>query len=154
MPSPPKRQTGRARLELAILLSEDEGIAFSVLLVGEHWALALAYNGQRGPTAVFAPDARKLIEQVPRQLLALEKALVELFPTEIDADELDALFGEMLEGVTPVEEAVTQLLAMLGCPPSWLRWSWYETIPEQIFTDPDLLKLVTPLGEAKQFWEE
>ncbi len=54
----------------------------------------------------------------------------------------------------PVEEAVTQLLAMLDCPPSWLRWSWYETIPQQIFTDPDLLKSVTPLGEAKQFWEE
>ncbi len=33
------------QLDLAVLPSEDDGIAFSVLLVGEHWALALAFTG-------------------------------------------------------------------------------------------------------------
>lgn len=142
------------QVQLATAMSENEAVALSILLVGEQWALSLAYDGQQGPTAIYVPKDTKLLEQVPRHLLAIEKALEDLFPGDIDTDVVDAIFGAMLDGATPVEEALTEILEMLGCPPSWLRWSWYETIPQQLFTDPDLLKQVTPLGEAKQFWEE
>jgi len=140
--------------QLAALLSENEVIALSVLLVGDHWGLAVAYDGQPGPAALFIPKDEKLLTQLPHKLLAIEKALVDLFPGEIDADEVDAIFGAMIDGAMPVEDAITEILVMLDCPTNWLRWSWYETIPQQIFTDPDLQRMIIPLGEARQFWEE
>lgn len=140
--------------ELAALLAGDDGVALSVFIVGSLWALSLCRDGQPGTIAAFTPDESKVLEQLPVRLLTIERQLDEYFPNIVDTEEVDTLFGAMLEGARAAEDGISELLAMLGCPPDWLRWSWYETIPEQLFLDPDLADHVTPLGEAKAFWEE
>ncbi len=142
------------QLDLATVMTDDTGIAISVLLVGEHWALGVAHDGRMGPVAVYLPDDPDVLKQLPQRLLAIESLLVDLFTDDVEAEQVDTLFGAVLEGVLPPEEAISEILAMLGCPPEWVRWSWYETIPEQLFLDPDLASRVTPLGEASLFWEE
>ena len=140
--------------DLAAALSADDAIALSVFIVGDLWALALARDGQPGPVAAFTPDSSKVLEQLPHKLLGIERQLDDLFPDVTDLEKVDAIFGAMLDGATPAEDGISELLDMLGCPPDWLRWSWYETIPEQLFLDPDLADHVIPLGEARAFWEE
>jgi hypothetical protein len=142
------------QLELASLLTGDDGTAVSVFLVGEHWAMAFTHGGARGPVAVYMPEDRKVLERLPHELLALEGVLAEYFPDDVDADAVDALFGAVLEGATPIEDVFTEICDMLRIAPDWLRWSWYETIPEQLFTDPDLAPRVLPLGAVKELWEE
>ncbi|HEX2949098.1 MAG TPA: hypothetical protein VHV83_05965 [Armatimonadota bacterium] len=140
--------------QLAALLSANEVIAISVFVVGELWALALAFDGQAGPVAAFTPDNPKAMEELPHKLLAIEQQLDNIFPDGVDTEELDRLFGSMLEGYITPEEGITELFDQLGCPPDWPRWSWYETIPEQLFLDPDLANRVIPLGETRELWEE
>jgi hypothetical protein len=142
------------QLELAAAMTDEGVVGISVLLVGAHWALAVARDGRAGPMAVCVPDNEEQARALPRQLSAVEQALVELFPDEIDAERVDELFGAVLEGATPIDEAVTEILGMLGCSAEWPRWSWYETIPEQLFIDPDLAERVVPIGDACQLWEE
>jgi hypothetical protein len=139
---------------LATLLSLDNTVALSVFIIGDLWAIALSYDGKAGPVAAFTPDNSKAIDQLPHVLFALEKQLVDLFPDRVDAEAIDQIFGAMLEGAVSAEDGIVELLDMLGCPPDWLRWSWYETIPEQLFLDPDLTDRVAPLGEARTLWEE
>lgn len=78
----------------------------------------------------------------------------EIFHDDIDRSRLDELFGALLEGAVSPEEAINELLLMLEVSADWLRWSWYETIPEQLFIDPDLAARVIPLGAAKALQEE
>ncbi len=139
---------------LAAALTGEDGVALSIFIVGAHWALALAVDGKEGPVAAYVPDDPDALDDLPRELMIIETGLARLFPGLVNAQELDLLFGAMLEGAVPVEEAINSLLAMLGVAPDWLRWSWYETIPEQLFIDPDLADRVTPLGEARLLWEE
>ncbi len=142
------------QLELATELTGDDALALSLFIVGEHWAVAFTHGGERGPVAVYVPDDRKVLERLPHELLGLERVLAESFSDEIDPDELDALFGAVVDGATPIEEAFAEICTMLRIAPDWLRWSWYETIPEQLFTDPDLAPRVLPLGDVKGLWEE
>lgn len=142
------------QVELAALLSAEDKLAISIFIVGKHWALALARDGKPGPVAAYTPDNPKTMEELPYKLLAFEEALDEIFQDDINREELDALFGALLEGVLPAEEVIHQLLLMLEIPADWLRWSWYETIPEQLFLDPDLANRVTPLGDARALWAE
>ena len=140
--------------DIGIALSADEGIAVSVFIADEEWALSLAVNGEPGPTTIYLPDNDELLARAPYTLMALETAFSLLYPDRMDVDEVDALFGALLEGASPPEVVFTALFAMLGIPEDWQRWAWFESIPEQLFTDPDLADRVIPLGEAKQLWEE
>jgi len=142
------------QLELATQLTGEEGTAISVFLVGELWTLALCHGGNRGPVALFVPGDSKLLEQLPHQLLAFEQAFGELFPDDVDTDEVDSIFGALLDGAMLPEEAFSSLLQMVGVAADWQRWCWCETVPYQLFTDPDLSSRVIPLGLAKAFWEE
>jgi hypothetical protein len=144
----------RRETDIAIDLSDDGVIALSVFLNGPSWALAVAQDARPGPVAVYDPDDTDVLDALPQKLMDVESALGMLFPDDVDVDEVDAIFGAVLEGVMSPDEGMTELLTMLGCRRDWLRWSWCETIPEQLFTDPDLAHRVTPLGEARQFWEE
>ena len=141
------------QVRLALEMSE-ELTALTIVIYEEYWALTLAHDEQQGPAAIYLPVAPEMLRNLPRQLFDVEKALVDLLPFDADADRIDALFGAVLEEALPIEDALTELLGMFGCPAEWIRWSWYETIPQQLFTDPDLAGRVTPLGEARQFWEE
>ncbi|HEX2950956.1 MAG TPA: hypothetical protein VHV83_15540, partial [Armatimonadota bacterium] len=134
--------------QLAALLSANEVIAISVFVVGELWALALAFDGKAGPIAAFTPDNPKIMEELPYKLLAIEQQLDDIVPDRVDTEQLDRLFGSMLERYITPEEGITELFDQLGCLPDWPRWSWYETIPEQLFLDPDLANRVIPLGET------
>jgi len=140
--------------ELATAMTEDEVIGISVFMVGNLWALGMAFDGRLGPVAAYVPENADQMRELPERLLAVERALTDLFPGQIEAETIDALFGAVLEGAQPFEDAVTEILEMLGVSPEWIRWAWYETIPEQLFIDPDLAGRVTPIGEACQFWEE
>lgn len=142
------------QVELAVMLSAGDKLAFSIFFVGDHWALAMARDGKPGPVAAYTPDNPKTMEELPYNLLALEDALDENFHDDINREELDILFGALLEGALPAEEVINELLLMLEIPADWLRWCWYETIPEQLFLDPDLTNRVTALGNAKALWEE
>ncbi len=142
------------QIELAIQLCGEDAIAFSILIVGDLWALALARGGQPGPIAAYTPDNVKTLELLPNQLLSIEQMLQEIFPDRVDAAYIDQLFGAMIEGAIEPGEGISEIVDMLGCPPDWQRWSWYETIPEQIFLDPDLSSRVTPLGDARELWDE
>lgn len=142
------------QFELATAMTEDEVTGISVFMVGDLWALGVSYDGRRGPVAAFVPDNAAQMRELPQRLLAVENALAELFPDAVDPDRIDALFGAVLEGVLPFEEAVTSIFEMLGVLAEWLRWSWFEAIPEQLFIDPDLADRVVPVGEACGFWEE
>jgi len=142
------------QFELATVMSEDEVIGISVFMVGELWALGVAYDGKRGPVAALVPDNADQMRELPMRLLAVERALTELFPDDADAEKLDVIFGALLDGALPFDEAVSSVFEMLGVPSEWSRWSWFETIPEQLFIDPDLSDRVVPVGEACHFWEE
>ena len=142
------------QVRLGLVMSGDGVFALTVVLLGEYWALALAQDEQPGPAAVCVPNEPDMLSQLPRQLFDIERVLVESFPFAADADKIDAIFGAMLDGAQPIDEAFTELLEMLGCPNEWMRWSWDETIPQQLFIDPDLVARVTPLGDASGFWEE
>ena len=142
------------QIHLATQLCVDEVIALSIFIVGDLWALALARDGQPGPVAAFTPDNAKTLELLPNQLLTIERTLVDLFPDRVDAGRIDELFGAMIDGAVTPEEGIGEILDMLGCTPDWQRWSWYETIPEQLFLDPDLTHRVTPLGDARELWDE
>lgn len=142
------------QMNLALAMSEEEAIAFSVFLVGNLWALGLAFDGRQGPVAAYVPDDPTRISQLPQQLLAIEQALDDLFPDDVDPEQIDVLFGAVLDGAMPMDDAITEILEKLGCPPDWQRWSWFETVPEQLFIDPDLADRVVPVGEACHFWEE
>lgn len=139
---------------LAVQLSANDKLALSIFIVDKHWALALARDGKAGPVAAYTPDNPKTLEELPYKLLALEDALHEIFHDDINREKLDALFGALLEGALPAEDVIHELLLMLEVPADWLRWSWYETIPEQLFLDPDFSNRVTPLGDARALWEE
>jgi len=141
------------QLALARAMSEDEAIAISVFIVGAHWALGMAFDGRQGPVATYLPDDETQMQQLPQQLLAIEQALDDLFPDDADPERIDALFGAVLDGAMPFEEAAVEMLQMIGCPPDWQRWSWFETVPEQLFIDPDLSDRVAPIGESRLFWE-
>jgi hypothetical protein len=140
--------------ELATALALEDTIAISVFLTGRQWAIAVAHNGLPGPVAVFDQDDHKAFDQLPFKLLAIEETITLLFPKLVDKSRIDMLFGAMLEDAISPEEGMASFFEMLGCPQDWPRWSWYDTIPEQLFLDPDLAERVTPLGEAKKFWEE
>lgn len=140
--------------DIGIVLSEDEGVAISVFITGEEWALSLAVNGEPGPTAIYTPQNDELIARVPFSLMAIEQAFGLLYPDRVDIDEIDAVFGALLDDALLPEDAFDAILTMLGVTNDWQRWCWYETIPEQLFTDPDLADRVTPLGEARALWEE
>lgn len=140
--------------DIGIALSAEEGIAISVFITDQEWALSLAVNGEPGPTAIYLPDNEELIARVPFTLMALETAFSLLYPDRVDVDEVDALFGALLEDALPPETVFTTLFAMLGIPEDWLRWAWFESIPEQLFMDPDLAARTIPLGAAKELWEE
>ncbi len=142
------------QVELAGLMTGEDLTAISLFLVGAQWGLALNHGTRPAIMAAYDAEAPKLLDQLPRQLLAFERTLEDLYPGEVDGDALDALFGAMLESALPIEEAFNTLLSQLGCPPDWLRWSWYETIPQQLFLDPDLADRVQPLGRTREFWEE
>jgi hypothetical protein len=142
------------QIELAGLMATEDALALSIFMAGDLWALALTRAGHPATVAAYTPDNPKTFELLPHKLLALERQLGELFPAQLDVPGVDALFGAILDGAMSAEEGVTALLDMLGCSPDWLRWSWYETIPDQLFLDPDLSPRVTPLGEARNFWEE
>lgn len=144
---------GRQR-DIGTVLSTEEGVALSVFITDEEWAVALAVNGEPGPSAVYLPDNDELLARAPYSLMALEQALGLLFPDYMIIDEVDALFGALLEGATPPETVFTELFTMLGVSPDWLCWAWFESIPDQLFTDPDLSDRVIPLGEARELWEE
>lgn len=141
------------QLELATAMSQDDVAALTVLIVGDAWTMSVAFDGQRGPVAVFAPGEERQPERLPHELLALERTLTDLFPDDIEAEGLDALFGAVLDGALPMEQVVDAIMTMLHVPEEWTRWSWYDLIPEQLFVDPDLADRVKPLGEAKAFWE-
>lgn len=141
------------QIDLAAALTSEDVFALSVFLVGDLWALGVARNGKTGPVAAFTPDSPKTLEQIPHKLLAIEQQLIELFP-DADGEEIDRVLGMLLDGMTSPDDAFSELLDLLGCPADWLRWSWYETIPEQLFLDPDLAHRVTPLGAARALWEE
>ena len=141
-------------VELATPLTADHAIALSVFIVGAHWALALARDGQAGPVAAYTPDQAKTLDQLPHQLLALEGVFDDIFHDDIDRERIDQIFGALLEGAVCAEDALQSVIAMLGVPEDWMRWSWYETIPEQIFLDPDLAARVIPLGAARELWDE
>jgi hypothetical protein len=140
--------------DIGLALSDEAGVALSIFITGDEWALALAVNGEPGPTAIFTPQNDEVMARVPFSLMALEQALGLLYPDRVDVDEVDYLFGALLEGALAPEEAVDGVVRMLGVPDDWMRWSWYESIPEQLFTDPDLADRVVPLGDAKDLWEE
>lgn len=140
--------------ELAARMTGEEGMAISLFLSDEIWGLALARAGQPGPTAAFMPEEADICDLLPQRLLRIEQLLTEWFPDDADAEELDRLFGALIEGAVPPDEAFTDLVEMLGCPPDWLRWSWYESIPHQLLLDADLHDRVMPLGAAREFWEE
>jgi hypothetical protein len=142
------------QIQLSTQVSGDQVIAVSIFMVGDLWALALAHDGQPGPVAAFTPDNAKSLEALPAQLLAVERMLGDLFADRVDIARIDELFGGMIEGALSSEEVMDEILDMLGCPPDWQRWSWYETIPEQLFLDPDLSPRVMPLGDARALWDE
>ncbi len=144
---------GRQR-DIATVLSAEEGVALSVFITDAEWAIALAVNGEPGPTAVYLPDNAELIARAPFSLMALEQALGLLFPDLADMDRIDALFGALLEDAEPPETVFSELYIMLGVAEDWLRWAWFEAIPDQLFTDPDFADRVIPLGEARTLWEE
>lgn len=139
---------------LAAAMTDEDEAALSVFIVGESWALALAQGGAPGPVAVYTVGDPDVLDTLPFSLRALEEGLTAQFPRSIHPDAVDYLFGALLEGVIPAEEVVSAILQMLGCAPDWLRWGWYETIPEQLLLDPDLAERVTPLGDARDLWEE
>lgn len=140
--------------ELAVMLTSEDEVALSIFLVGEHWAMAVAANGQPGPVVAFAADDPDLEQYLPQRLLNIEKALDVLFPELIDAEEVDALFGALIDQAVHPDEVFSSILAMLGVAADWQRWCWYETIPEQLILDPDFSDRVIPLGHAKDLWEE
>ena len=141
------------QIEIAISLSSEDLLALSIFIVGDLWALALAKDGQPGPIAAYTPDNTKVLEQLPHKLLAIEQQLCELFYRQVNPDVMDALFGALLDGAITPDDGIAELVQMLGCTQDWMRWSWYETIPEQLFLDPDLESRVIPLGNAKNLWE-
>ncbi len=140
--------------DIGLALSDEEGVALSIFITDDEWALALAVNGEPGPTAIFTPQNDEVMARAPYSLMALEQALGLLYPDRIDTEEVDYLFGALLDGALPAEEAINEIVLMLGCPADWMRWSWYESVPEQLITDPDLADRVIPLGAAKALWEE
>ena len=142
------------QLQLACDLTSAGGTALSVFSAGDTWGLALAVDGREGPVAVREPDNEDVMEVLPHRLMALEQALVRQFPQMVDADEVDALLGALLDGAARFDDTAAELLAMLDCSADWLRWSWPEAIPRQLLLDPDLLRHVRPLGDARSFWEE
>lgn len=142
------------QLTLAAVMSDENQLAISVFLAGGCWVLALTVGGQPGPKAVCIPEDTRVMQQLPLELMAFEQALVDRFPDRVEADELDAVFGAVLEGAIAPDEMLTSVLQMLGCTADWQRWSWYETIPQELFLDPDLTDRVIPLGTARQLWEE
>jgi len=142
------------QLELATVMTEDEVIGLSVFIVGEHWAIGLTYDGRLGPVAAYLPDVATQMRLLPQRLLSIEKALDDLFPDQADPERIDAFFGAVLEGALSIDEAMTEILGLLGCPGDWLRWSWFETVPDQLFIDPDITDRVVPVGETRHFWEE
>ncbi len=144
---------GRQR-DIGTALSTEEGVAISVFLADMEWAISLSVNGEPGPGVVYMPDNAELIARSPYSLMALEQALGLLFPDLVDLDEVDYLFGALLEDALAPEVVSTELFTMLGLTPDWLRWAWFETIPDQLFTDPDLSDRVIPLGEARELWDE
>jgi len=140
--------------ELAMVMTEEEVIGISVFMVGNLWALGVAFDGRQAPVAAYVPDNADQMRELPGRLLGIESALADLFPDNADPQVIDELFGAVLEGALPFEEAVSSIFDMLGVPPEWLRWSWFETIPQQLFIDPDLSDRVVPVGEASLLWEE
>jgi hypothetical protein len=142
------------QMELATLMTDEGEIGISVFLVNELWALGISFDGKLGPVAAYVPDDETQMRQLPQRLLAIESVLDDLFPEEAVPEQIDELFGATLEGAKPFEDMIDELLEMLGVPPEWQRWGWYEMIPEQLFIDPDLTDRVFPIGDACQFWEE
>jgi hypothetical protein len=140
--------------DIGTALSTEEGVALSVFIADEEWAISLSVNGEPGPSAVYLPDNAELLSRVPYSLMALEQALGLLFPDYVDLDTVDALLGALLEGALPPETAFTELFTMLGIPEDWLRWALFEAIPDQLILDPDLSDRVLPLGAAHDLWEE
>ena len=135
-------------------MSDDGATAISILLVDQHWALTVAHDNRPGPVAVSIPDEPATLQALPLRLMEIESLLTSIFPDDINGEDVDRLFGELLEGVAQFDDVISEILAMLGVAQDWPRWSWYETIPEQLFLDPDLADRVTPLGDAKGLWEE
>ncbi|MHB9134018.1 MAG: hypothetical protein ACYDBB_23360 [Armatimonadota bacterium] len=144
---------GRQSLLAAEMTGED-GVAISILMTGQYWALGLAHAGKPGTMAVYLPGNEDVLDKLPFKLMEFEQGLVALFPDALDADELDRIFGAVIEMALPIDDAVDAILAMLGCAPDWLRWSWYDAIPHQLFMDPDFIGRVRPMGEAKDLWSE
>lgn len=139
------------QIYLATQMTEENETSISFFLVGEHWALSVSHGGEAGPVAIFTPEDADVLDKLPYMMMAIENALGECL--HLDTDALDQMFGALLEGAITPEVAFDDLLALLACTPDWPRWSWFETIPEQLFTDPDLLNTrVVPLGEAQEFW--
>jgi hypothetical protein len=143
----------RRQIQLATELADEDTLAISIFIAEDSWALALATAGKQGPLAVYAPEDKDVIDRIPQQLLTIENILVQWL-SDVEVEKVDVIFGAMIEGALPAEEGLDELLTMLGCSPDWLRWSWFETIPQQLFIDPDLKDRVRPLGEAKALWEE
>jgi hypothetical protein len=142
------------QLRLGTEMTHTGGASFSVFAAGDRWGMAVATDGVEGPVAVFEPDEEEIMADLPRRLLGVEKALAALSPERVDAAEVDRAFGALLEGVMTADDAAGIVLTMLGCHIDWPRWAWAETVPHQLFLDPDLADRVTPLGEAKDLWEE
>lgn len=142
------------QIELATVMTDEGEIGISIFMVNELWGLGISFEGKLGPVAAYVPDDETQMDQLPQKLLALESVLDDLFPDDADPMRIDELFGSVLDGALPFEEAAAELLEMLGVPPEWPRWAWFEMIPEQLFIDPDLTDHVLPIGDACQFWEE
>lgn len=140
--------------ELSAEMTCEDGVAVSLFLVDRYWAIAVAAGGKRRAFAAYMPDDPKLFERLPNELHKVEQALALYFPDDIDIVRVDELFGAIIDNGITVEDGFLALTDLLGISPEWLRWSWYETIPEQLFTDPDLAPRVKALGDAKQLWEE
>ena len=133
------------QLDLAVDMSADGGVALSFFFVDKDWAMGLAIDGRAGAIAAFTPEDAKALDQLPFKLLSLERELVSNFPETLSTEQLDKLFGALVCDAITAEDAITEILEELGCAPDWPRWSWYETISEQLFLDPDLSDRVIPL---------
>jgi hypothetical protein len=142
------------QLRLGTELTTAGGVSFSVFAAGDRWGMAIATDGVEGPVAVFEPDEPAVMAELPMRLMGLEKSLAALSPEHVNDAELDRVFGALFEGVMTVDEVADIVLTMLGCSSDWPRWAWAETVPEQLFLDPDLTDRVTPLGDATGLWEE
>jgi hypothetical protein len=142
------------QLRLGTEITENGCASISVFCVGDRWGIAVAVDGVEGPIAVYEPDDAGLMADLPRRLLGVERTLAALSGGAVNAAEVDRLFGALLEGVLPFDEVVEGVLLMLGCHTDWLRWAWADTIPQQLFLDPDLADRVLLLGDAKGLWEE